>query len=162
MSSPLRWSDVSRIFQAALAMPASARADYIRGACGGDDALRFEVESLLAHLPEAETFIGGSPVAPASGRTADAVSLVGHQLGSYRIDAHIGRGGMGEVYTATDLRLGRRVALKLLSPHIRGDAERRGSFVGEARAIAALHECLEAAKANVQRSAIAVGGTRSR
>ena len=139
-SSPDRWSDVSRIFHAALAMPAPARADYVRDACGGDDALRFEVESLLTHLPEADSFLDVSAAAlPANGRATDAVSLVGQQLGSYRIDGHIGSGGMGEVYRATDLRLGRRVALKLLSPHVRGDAERRASFVGEARAIAALH-----------------------
>ena len=140
ISIPDRWSDVSRIFYAALGLPASARADYIRSACGGDDALRSEVESLLTHLPEADTFLDVSPAAlPAKGHAAEAVSLVGRELGSYRIDAHIGSGGMGDVYTATDLRLGRRVALKLLSPHVRGDAERRASFVGEARAIAALH-----------------------
>jgi serine/threonine protein kinase len=58
---------------------------------------------------------------------------VGSQLGPYRIEALIGAGGMGEVYKATDIRLGRSVAVKLLH---RSHADR---FKREARAIAALN-----------------------
>ncbi len=67
--------------------------------------------------------------------------MIGTTLGSYRLDAAIGQGGMGVVYRATDLRLGRVVALKLLPP-ASGDAaeneERARRFLIEARAASAL------------------------
>jgi serine/threonine protein kinase/Tol biopolymer transport system component len=66
-------------------------------------------------------------------------SLLGRQLGAYRIDAAIGAGGMGEVYRATDTRLGRDVAVKILPPSWAPDPQRRTRFEREARAVAALN-----------------------
>jgi serine/threonine protein kinase/Tol biopolymer transport system component len=60
-------------------------------------------------------------------------------LGHYRIEALIGRGGMGEVYRARDTILGRNVALKVLPAHLVADADRVGRFVQEARAASALN-----------------------
>jgi VWFA-related protein len=76
---------------------------------------------------------------------ADAVPLIGRQLGSYRIDAALGAGGMGEVYEATDTRLHRRVAIKILPQHLRHDPALRERFEREAQAVAALrhpHVCV--------------------
>jgi eukaryotic-like serine/threonine-protein kinase len=63
---------------------------------------------------------------------------VGACLGPYEILAPLGAGGMGEVYQARDTRLGRRVAIKLLTAALTGDAISRERFEREARSIAAL------------------------
>ena len=65
--------------------------------------------------------------------------LVGRTLSHYRINAAIGAGGMGEVYRATDITLGREVALKVLPAAMAGDSERLARFQREARAVAALN-----------------------
>lgn len=62
----------------------------------------------------------------------------GTRLGPYEIDELIGRGGMGEVYRGSDTRLGRNVAIKVLSPHLAGDPASLVRFQREARAVAAL------------------------
>ena len=63
----------------------------------------------------------------------------GHQLGSYQIVEPIGAGGMGEVYRARDLRLGRDVAIKILPAAASADPERLARFDREARTLAALN-----------------------
>ncbi len=62
----------------------------------------------------------------------------GVRLGPYQILAPLGRGGMGEVYRARDLRLGREVAVKVLPEHLAADPERLARFEREAQAVAAL------------------------
>ncbi|CAN5719480.1 hypothetical protein BH18ACI5_BH18ACI5_25730 [soil metagenome] len=63
----------------------------------------------------------------------------GSRLGAYEIVGPLGAGGMGEVYRASDGRLGRDVALKILPPDVAGDRSRLERFDREARAIAALN-----------------------
>ena len=65
--------------------------------------------------------------------------MTGTRLGHYQILESLGKGGMGEVYAAEDPRLGRRVALKVLSRELALDADRRERFEREARAVAALN-----------------------
>ncbi len=65
-------------------------------------------------------------------------SLAGREIGGYRIEALVGRGGMGSVYRAVQLSLGRTVALKVLAAELAKDAEFLALFLREARAAAAL------------------------
>ena len=63
---------------------------------------------------------------------------IGSELAGYRIEAPIGRGGMGVVYRAEQLRLGRKVALKLLAPELAENEGFRARFEHESRLAAAL------------------------
>ncbi|WP_156757528.1 serine/threonine-protein kinase [Actinokineospora pegani] len=64
--------------------------------------------------------------------------LTGRRLGHYRIDGVLGKGGMSVMYRATDIRLGRRVALKVIAEHLTEDPEFRERFVDEARNTSAI------------------------
>ena len=66
--------------------------------------------------------------------------MIGRSLGHYRITAAIGAGGMGEVYRATDTKLGRDVAIKMLPAAVAQDPERLARFEREARSLASLKE----------------------
>ncbi len=63
----------------------------------------------------------------------------GTRLGAYEIVAPLGRGGMGDVYRARDVRLAREVAIKALPPEFAGDSERLARFEREARLLASLN-----------------------
>ena len=113
--TPERWQQIERLLYAALALNVSERAAFLEQVCSGDPALQQEVESLLADERTAEGFLA----APAMDAAADAIqdvraSLVGHQLGSYKIESLLGAGAMGEVYRSRDTKLGREVAIKVL------------------------------------------------
>ncbi len=63
----------------------------------------------------------------------------GTRLGPYQVTAPIGSGGMGEVYSATDTRLDRTVAIKVLPEHLADDPQRRERFEREAKAVSSLN-----------------------
>ena len=63
----------------------------------------------------------------------------GTRLGTYQVTAPLGAGGMGEVYRATDITLGRSVAIKILPQSLAQDAERLARFEREARTLASLN-----------------------
>jgi eukaryotic-like serine/threonine-protein kinase len=103
---------VLEILDATLAEPPSSRPEFLAQACGDDDELRLEVESLLALEDEADRFLPESAV-PGPGQSG--VLGDGLRIGPYRVLERIGRGGMGTVYKAVrEDDFEKQVALKLL------------------------------------------------
>ena len=136
--SPEDWPRVRDVFEGALALPADRRPAYLAEKCSGDEALRQEVESLLAWDARAQIL----PDAPVLVRVDDATvmkNLEGRRIGPYQLASKIGAGGMGEVYKARDTRLDRAVAIKVLTAHLADDPHARERFQREARAVAALN-----------------------
>ena len=107
-----------------------------REACGDDEELRREVESLLAEEGAADRRMER----PAAGTVSQRLAITrGARLGPYEVTELIGAGGMGEVYRATDTRLGREVAVKEPPADFASDKERLRRFEHEARAVASLN-----------------------
>jgi len=139
-----RWQHVNALFHAALELDGAAREALLQQTSQTDPDLAQEVRSLLArHSPE-ETFLEVPAWAVAADLIADdASSLVGKQIGAYRIVGEIGRGGMGVVYSARDERLDRMVAVKALPPEYTSDRRHRDRLAREARAAASFtHEAI--------------------
>src|SRR5260370_7660093 len=122
---PERWGKIESIFHKALESEESRRGAVLEESCAGDEDLRREAESLLAHHNEAGSFIetpafadaGASPLRPRTSRSLNPESgLVETVIDHYRVLGKIGGGGMGVVYEAADLKLARPVALTFL-PH---------------------------------------------
>ena len=129
------WKKIDELFAAAHAQPTDQRAAFLDRACGGDQALRAELESLLKAANADKSFLEHPP-APLPDQPA---LKAGDKLGAYEIIERIGRGGMGEVYRAHDPRLKRDVAIKVLPPDFAQDTERLRRFEHEARAASALN-----------------------
>jgi Tol biopolymer transport system component/serine/threonine protein kinase len=139
--TPERWQQVKQLFDSALQYGPAQRSAFLSGACGGDEALRLEVESLIASHERTGRFID-SPAYEAAAETliSEKSELTpGQTVGDYEIVSFISRGGMGEVYLAHDRRLNRKVALKLLPTSFTKDDERLRRFEQEARAASALN-----------------------
>src|SRR2546423_15477697 len=139
--TPERWQQVKEIFNSAVQYEPEERAAFLLQACGEDDSLRKEVESLVASHEKEGGFID-SPAYEAAAELMvnDQAELKpGQVIDSYEIIAFISRGGMGEVYLAQDKRLGRRVALQLLPSSVTKDVSRLHRFEQEAPAASALN-----------------------
>src|SRR5262245_41440393 len=139
--TPERWQQIDQLFKAALACERPQREEFLAAKCVGDEPLRREVESLLSSLEDADGFIetpAGDIAAELLG-THRSTYEPGQQIQNYRIARQLGSGGMGEVYLADDIRLNRKVALKLLPPHFTVNPDRVRRFEREARAASALN-----------------------
>ncbi len=109
---------------------------YLTEACSGSDALRHEVESLLASDELAQSFLESPPGLAATEVTA---GLEGRRIRTYQIGSRIGSGGMGEVYQAHDTVLNRQVAIKVVRPTLAQDSESLSRFRREAQVLASLN-----------------------
>jgi len=139
--TPARFQTIEEIFLAALEHEPGQVSAFLDTACEGDEALRREVEVLLASDQRAGRFIERSTVGLATKiiQKGQGDSLVGQTIGHYKISESIGTGGMGEVYLATDIVAGRKAALKLLPLRFTGDTERLKRFQQEAHAVVGLN-----------------------
>jgi serine/threonine protein kinase len=135
------WTTVKRIHQSALDIDPSERAAFVDASCGGDEALRREVQELLTYAAEAESFLErpAVDVAPKPPYASHEATLVGRTVSHYQVLSLLGAGGMGEVYLARDPRLDRTVALKILPGELAADADRMQRFTREAKAASALN-----------------------
>src|SRR5436190_7280311 len=143
--NPERWQQLNDLFHAALERAPEERAAFLDEACAGDESLRDKVEALLAAHAEAASFIE-SPAMDveareiAAGRASSQGRLeTGATFSHYRIISQIGAGGMGQVYLAHDMTLGRKVALKLLPVEFTRNTDRVRRFQQEARAASSLN-----------------------
>ncbi len=144
LMTPERYAQIGELYHAALERGPLERSAFLVAASAGDDALRGEVESLLAAHEQAASFIE-QPAPEMAAQVFVEEQMppplqVGQQLGAYQLQELLGRGGMGEVYLAFDTRLQRKVAIKLLPAAFTHDAERVRRFTQEARAASALNQ----------------------
>jgi serine/threonine protein kinase/Flp pilus assembly protein TadD len=139
--TPARLERIEEIFRAALDQKPDQISGFLDTTCKGDEILRRKIEALLSSRERATGFIETSAVGLATRviQNQQADSLVGETIDHYRISELIGTGGMGDVYMATDIKAGRKAALKLLPFRFTGDAERLKRFEQEAHAVVALN-----------------------
>ena len=134
--TPERWQQINQLFHSALEHVRDQRAAFLARACADDEALRAEVESLVASHEQADSFIE----TPASDVAAELFAggqsrlEAGQKIGHYTIMALLGAGGMAEVYLAKDKKLDRLVAVKILNEKLIQRDAKLPRFLREAKA----------------------------
>src|SRR6267143_4805822 len=126
---------INELFNSALERSPGEREPFLRQACGNDESLYAEVESLLSHYDQC--FLEGCPGSEILSFPSD--DMVGRQIGAYRLIQECGHGGMAVVYLAerADREYRKRVAVKMVKPGANNDEILR-RFRNERQTLAAL------------------------
>jgi serine/threonine-protein kinase len=133
-----RWQRIEQLYHETLERPPREREQWLAEVCGSDEGLRREVSALLRYDDAEPEFLGQPALLIAARALAhDETTLVGRRLGGYEVLELIGAGGMGRIYRARDVRLGRDVALKILEPV--ASSEHAARVEAEARAASILN-----------------------
>ena len=128
----------AELFKRALDRPAERRAPFLKEACGEDLELRCEVEALLKFNDQGDEFLEEPAIEIALKSFLHGALKPDQRIGTYKVLAQIGSGGMGEVYLAHDQKLNRQVALKLVRFGTGGEETAR-HFQREAQILASLN-----------------------
>jgi len=133
---------VGEAVEAYLAAAEQGRPPDIEEFAGRYPELKDDVKAALGGLELVHGLLGlGSAGSSGSGRGLGLENRIesGHRIAGYRVVRELGRGGMGTVYEAVHVGLGRPVALKVLGTHAAPDSSARRRFLNEARTAAGLH-----------------------
>lgn len=131
---------IEEMFHRVMEVAPAARAGYLEEACVDDADLRREVDSLISAYESSGGILEDSAVTLAMRvlGAEDAVSMVGQEVGPYKILSLLGQGGMGAVYLAENRRVNKKVALKFLSAEYITDSWAKRQLIKEAQAVAML------------------------
>lgn len=126
-----RFERLNTLFDQALAVHPTRRAEFVETACAGDATLKRELDSLLAAHDSSTGYfedLGAKIVSPAYAAVAGSpgsgtgpalpAQLEDALAGSYRIERELGGGAMSRVFLAEEIRLGRKVVIKVLPPEL--------------------------------------------
>jgi serine/threonine protein kinase len=130
--TPEKWDQLQKLFEAARGFTGNERDAFVERVFKQDADLGSELKDLLACEPQAVGFLETPLITNAS-------ELIGRTIAHYRILERAGVGGMGEVYLADDLKLHRRVALKMVAYEFATDPVRLRRLTREAVAACALN-----------------------